>query len=178
MVAETKLAPALESGDQLSREGFHRRYSVRKELKKAELVAGVVYLPSPVRHPQHGRPSGQVAFFLGGYVAGHPEIKFGTDATIKLDSRNEVQPDAHLFRAVPGGPVVDADGYIDGAPQLVIGVTASLLSVPRVVFRSRNLCKALSALASAYFPSPRAYMPVGSLRSSYSILSPWGSGGR
>src|SRR5438067_1488278 len=45
--------PPLEPGDRLSRAEFERRYDAMPALKKAELIEGVVYWPSPVRlHPQ------------------------------------------------------------------------------------------------------------------------------
>lgn len=44
----------LEAGDRLTRTEFERRYSARPQLKKAELIEGVVYVPSPVRYDGHG----------------------------------------------------------------------------------------------------------------------------
>ena len=41
-------APALENGDRLTRCEFERRYALRPDLKKAQLIEGVVYMPSPV----------------------------------------------------------------------------------------------------------------------------------
>src|SRR5205807_1856754 len=48
------LVPPLENGDRLTRAEFELRYSAMPELKKAELVEGVVHMPSPVRFEQHG----------------------------------------------------------------------------------------------------------------------------
>src|SRR5438046_1060593 len=48
--------PPLESGDQLSRAEFERRYHAMPEIKKAELIEGVVRMPSPVRWNHHGKP--------------------------------------------------------------------------------------------------------------------------
>lgn len=42
--------PALQNGDHLSREEFERRYAAMPHLKKAELIEGVVHMPSPVIH--------------------------------------------------------------------------------------------------------------------------------
>jgi hypothetical protein len=42
--------PPLENGDRLSRAEFERRYNAMPHLKKAELIEGIVYMPSPVRH--------------------------------------------------------------------------------------------------------------------------------
>jgi hypothetical protein len=40
--------PELEAGDHLTRREFHRRYEAMPNLKKAELIEGVVYISSPV----------------------------------------------------------------------------------------------------------------------------------
>jgi len=47
--------PPLEPGDRLSRSEFERRYAAMPQLKKAELIEGVVYMPSPVRFRRHSR---------------------------------------------------------------------------------------------------------------------------
>ena len=60
---------SLESGDHLTREEFHRRYCARPDIKKAELIDGVVYVPSPVRSRQHGRPHSFVIGWLAVYVS-------------------------------------------------------------------------------------------------------------
>lgn len=61
--------PPLNSGDHLSRVEFERRYDAHPEIKKAELIEGVVYMPSPIRHKQHGKPHAQIVTWLGNYVA-------------------------------------------------------------------------------------------------------------
>ncbi len=48
--------PALEPGDRLTRAEFERRYAAMPHVKKAELIEGVVYVPSPVRY-DHGTAS-------------------------------------------------------------------------------------------------------------------------
>ena len=48
-VARSSVLPPLEAGDRLSREEFERRYESMPHLKKAELIEGTVYMPSPVR---------------------------------------------------------------------------------------------------------------------------------
>ena len=49
-------ATTLESGDRLTRTEFERRYEARPDIKKAELIEGVVHMPSPTRSASHGRP--------------------------------------------------------------------------------------------------------------------------
>ncbi len=59
MITVAKQVPTvlpLESGDRLTREEFERRYEAMPQLKKAELIEGVVYVPSPLRYEKHGKP--------------------------------------------------------------------------------------------------------------------------
>ena len=128
MPAPTTTAPVLESGDRLTRAEFHRRYSARPDIKKAELVEGVVYVASPLRYPVHGKQHSQVMGWLTGYWARHPELMLGDNTTVFLDGDNEVQPDAWLAREAPGGPRLDEEGYMEGAPQLVVEIAASSAS--------------------------------------------------
>lgn len=69
-----------------------------------------------------------VMAWLGTYWARHPELRAGDNTTVFLDAENEVQPDAFLWRAEPGGPRRTEDHYIEGAPQLVVEVAASSAS--------------------------------------------------
>ena len=129
-MAAPKIArPPLESGDRLTRAEFHRRYEARPDLERAELVEGVVYVSSPNRYASHDAQTTAMILWLATYAARRPGVRAGGSATIYLDARNEVQPDAFLFRpdAPPGARVRD-DGYIEGAPQLIIEVAASTAS--------------------------------------------------
>lgn len=124
-------APAilwLESGDHLPREEFHRRYCARRDIQKAELVEGVVYVASPVRFNAHGEPHANIIAWLSVYRTRVPGVRLGDNATVFLDAANEVQPDAFLWREVPGGPRLTEDDYVEGAPQLVIEIAASSVS--------------------------------------------------
>ncbi len=119
----------LESGDRLTREEFHRRYLARPDIKRAELVEGVVYVASPIRFTFHDEPAALVIAWLVAYAAKHPEVRVGGSATLYLDGDNEVQPDAFAFiENLPDGPRIDEDDYIVGAPQLVVEVAASSVS--------------------------------------------------
>ena len=46
--------PRLQTGDHLSVAEFERRYAAMPEVKKAELIDGVVYMPMPVSFDDHG----------------------------------------------------------------------------------------------------------------------------
>ncbi len=119
----------LENGDRLTRIEFERRYAAMPATRKAELIEGVVQMPSPIRI-EHQVADGAVLFWLGAYVASTPHVQFGGDGSVRLDIDNEVQPDALLrIEAEYGGQSsVSADGFIEGAPELVVEISGSSAS--------------------------------------------------
>ena len=126
--SEIASRPVLESGDRLTRAEFHRRYEARPDIRKAELVEGVVYVASPLRSDVHGEPHASVMGWLVTFKAKTPGVHVSDNATVFLDADNEVQPDAALWREEPGGPQLTREGYIEGAPQLIVEVAASSAS--------------------------------------------------
>jgi Uma2 family endonuclease len=119
--------PLLEPGDRLSRKEFERRYERMPRLKKAELIEGVVYMPSPVRITQHAIPHTQLAGWLSHYVALTPGVECADNATVRLDLDNEPQPDLVLMKLPDkGGQArVSTDDYIEGPPELVVEIVGS-----------------------------------------------------
>ena len=77
-------------GDRLSRAEFERRYEGHPEVKKAELIEGVVHMPTPVRFEEHAVPHGEIVGWLGAYRAATPGVLLGDNATVRLDLENEV----------------------------------------------------------------------------------------
>lgn len=125
--AVTQAIPLLENGDRLTRPEFERRYTAMPEVKKAELIEGIVYMPSPVRARQHGRPHALVIGWLGVYWAATPGVELCDNTTVRLDLDNEPQPDA-LLRIESGTSRVSEDDYIEGAPELIVEIAASSAS--------------------------------------------------
>ncbi len=122
--------PPLNSGDRLSRAEFERRYQAHLEIKQAELIEGVVYVPSPTRSEQHGDPHFDIITWLGTYRAATPGVKGSDNATVRLDFENEVQPDV-LLRLKPelgGQAQVTKDDYLEGPPELIVEIAASSAS--------------------------------------------------
>ena len=76
--------PPLESGDRLSRDEFERRYDAMPGLKKAELIAGVVQVPSPVRQRDHSGPHFNIVGWLFLYRARTPGVEGGDNASVGL----------------------------------------------------------------------------------------------
>jgi hypothetical protein len=68
-------APPLESGDMLTREEFEQIYGQHPEIKKAELIQGIVYVASPGRVPQHAEPENLLSTWLGNYALLHPGVR-------------------------------------------------------------------------------------------------------
>jgi Uma2 family endonuclease len=122
--------PPLETGDRLTRDEFERRYQAMPEAKKAELIEGVVYMPSPVRHRNHSKPHALIVGWLAAYYAATPGVDLGDNATVRLDTDNEVQPDAFLrLESARGGQsMISADDYVEGAPELIAEIAASSAS--------------------------------------------------
>ena len=117
----------LESGDRLTRAEFERRYHAMPHIKKAELIEGVVYVPSPVRSTSHAQPHGFMITWLGVYAAATPGVELNDNATVRLDLDNEPQPDAllRLEERLGGHSRLSPDDYIEGGPELIVEIAAS-----------------------------------------------------
>ncbi len=122
--------PRLENGDRLTRAEFERRYDAMPGLKKAELIEGVVYVPSPVGFEHHGRQTRHISTWLGHYEAATPGTEGGDNTTLRLDLDNEPQPDAFLRIAPKAGgqSSTSQDGYVEGAPDLAAEIASSSAS--------------------------------------------------
>jgi Uma2 family endonuclease len=148
-VALDEALAALENGDRLTRAEFERRYDAMPDLKKAELIEGVVYVPSPVRHRQHGSPHAHLVGWLFQYAASTAGVEIGDNCSVRLDLDNEPQPDALLcIDPACGGQVrINADGVIEGAPELVAEVVSSSVSydlhAKLHVYRRNGVCEYL-----------------------------------
>src|SRR5436189_5162644 len=89
--------PLLEFGDRLSRAEFERRYERMPHLKKAELIEGIVYIPSLLRARSHAEPHSQLGTWVGTYAAETPVVECFDNSTVRLDLDNEPQPDLVLI---------------------------------------------------------------------------------
>jgi Uma2 family endonuclease len=125
----TEELPPLRAGDRLTRDEFERRYRAMPDVNKAELIEGVVYMPSPVSTDEHGSPHFDLIGWLAAYRAQTPGVQGGDNSTLRLDWDNAPQPDAFL-RILPefGGQSRTEDGYVVGAPELLAEVSASSAS--------------------------------------------------
>jgi Uma2 family endonuclease len=119
----------LESGDHLDQPEFHRRYERMPPHVKAELIGGIVFMPSPLKRP-HGRTHKLVMRWLDEYE----EATLGTEAfdntTVILGPDSEPQPDACLLIAAEGlGQTTDEDDYIVGSPELAVEIASTMSNI-------------------------------------------------
>jgi Putative restriction endonuclease len=121
--------PPLQDGDRLSAAEFERRFDAMPEVKKAELIDGVVYMGSPVSMDDHAAPEGDVGTWLGMYKVCTLGTQLGHNATVRLDDKNQPQPDIQL-RILPayGGRTATVDRYVVGGPELATEISASSTS--------------------------------------------------
>ena len=119
--------PPLTAGDRLTRTEFERIYQAHPEINRAELIEGVVYMPSPVHFAQHGQPHSDTMAWLGVYRAATAGVQVGDNATVRLDFENVVQPDAvlRLDPKLGGRSRISKDDYLEGPPELVVEIAAS-----------------------------------------------------
>jgi len=128
--AEASL-PLLENGDHLTREEFERRYDAMPDLKKAELLEGIVYMGSPVRLRHHGLPHVDISTWLGTYRAHTPGVFPGDNVSVRIDDDSVPQPDlCMIIDPARGGQATISEGdYIEGGPELVVEVSSSTVSI-------------------------------------------------
>ncbi len=123
---KARTLPPLVALQQLDQPTFHERYEAMPPETRAELVGGVVYMPSPLRD-DHGEIDNDVSGWLFHYKCHTPGVRSPNNATVKLDRKGESQPDTQLrIPAELGGQSsVNAEGYITGAPELVVEIARS-----------------------------------------------------
>lgn len=73
-MAPAQASPQLMAGDHLSRAEFERRYAAHPEIKRAELIEGVVFMPSPVQFERHAAPHLAPASWPGVDLASTPGV--------------------------------------------------------------------------------------------------------
>jgi Uma2 family endonuclease len=117
--------PPLRDGDRLSSDEFLRRWEAMPDLKHAELIDGIVYMPSPVSN-KHSDFHFPLATWLGVYEANTPGCRGGIEATWIMGERNVPSPDLAL-RILPehGGQSRNQGEYSAGAPELIVEIAVS-----------------------------------------------------
>ncbi len=126
----TDMILPLENGDRLTRREFERRYRAMPDVKKAELIEGIVSMASPVRATKHGEPHSNMNMWVCVFVAYTPGTKCFDNTSLRIDQDNEFQPDVALCveESRGGSSRITEDDYLEGAPELVIEIAASSAS--------------------------------------------------
>jgi len=128
MLSPVVRPPGLVTGERLTVEEFLRRWEELPELKNAELIDGVVYVPSPVSY-DHGRLDSRIIWWLSQYACGTPGCDSGNNSTW-LMSGSAPQPDAYL-QILPshGGQFRTERSLCAGAPELVVEICVTSTEV-------------------------------------------------
>lgn len=121
--------PLLEAGDHLDQKTFHARYEAMPSHCRAELIEGIVYMPSPLK-ANHGKIHVEVLVWLAMYKVATPGTYALDNTTAILGPASEPQPDAALLilRECGGQTREDEEGYLVGPPELVVEVASSSVS--------------------------------------------------
>lgn len=114
--------PPLRAGDRLTRAEFERRWDAMPEVKKAELIDGVVYMPALSR--DHGVPHFDLLGWLWMYRMLTPGTEGADNASIRFDEDNMPQPDGllRILESLGGHSRVTTDRYFEGGPELIAEV--------------------------------------------------------
>jgi Uma2 family endonuclease len=114
--------PPLVEGQRLTREEFLRRYEAMPHVKKAELIGGIVHMPSPVSRA-HGTRDICLSTWMRVYAAYTPGCEAATNSTW-LMLKDAPQPDSDLrILSECGGSSHTEGRYVAGAPELLTEVS-------------------------------------------------------
>lgn len=118
--------PPLENGERLDQKTFHTRYEAMAEHVRAELIGGIVYLPSPLK-PHRGGMHMRVNHWLVEYRDATPGVEAYDNTTAILGEESEPQPDAYMIIAPEkGGQTrLNDQEYLEGPPELIVEVALS-----------------------------------------------------
>lgn len=120
--------PPLQAGDKLTRAEFMSRWEQHPEIKFAELIGGVVYMPSRISR-QYSVTDCRVSGWLGVYHAHTPGTEGGRNPTTLMLNEETPQPDNYL-RILPefGGQSGNEGDYVSGAPELIAEISVTSAS--------------------------------------------------
>jgi Uma2 family endonuclease len=126
----TSRIPPLEAGDHLDQATFHERYEAMPPAFRAELIGGMVIVPSPLAQG-HGVYHALVVAWLGNYWIATPGTQAADNVTTILGELSEPQPDGVLIiEPASGGQTgLSEAGYMTGPPELIVEVASSSASI-------------------------------------------------
>jgi Uma2 family endonuclease len=126
----TIAVPALRNGDHLDQRTFHERYLTMPQGFRAELIGGVVHVPSPTTN-YHAVYHSKVNYWLEHYSTHTPGTEAMDNGTVVLDEENEPQPDGvlRILDSSGGASRVNPEGYVEGVPELHAEVAYSSAAI-------------------------------------------------
>ena len=126
----TPRLPLLEAGDHLDQATFHVRYEAMPPAFRAELIGGMVMVPSPLSRG-HGVYHALAITWLWQYWIATPGTLTWDNATTILGEASEPQPDGALIidPACGGQTGLSEDGYATGPPEFIVEVASSSASI-------------------------------------------------
>lgn len=115
--------PPLVEGQRLDQRTFHALYKAMPPGTRAELINGVVSMPSPVG-TSHSRAHHASSAWLNYYQEHTPGVDGLDNASTALGLKSEPQPDLTL-RILPecGGRTRDEGGIVAGVPELLAEIS-------------------------------------------------------
>jgi len=126
--AAIALPPLLREGDLLDSSEFLRRWEATPSLKQAELIGGVVFMPSPVLH-LHAKLHSAMDAWVWCYQDVTLGCESGTDCTWVMGPKDVPQPDIFLrILSEYGGQSEVKHNRATGAPELIVEVSWSSVS--------------------------------------------------
>src|SRR5262249_37675735 len=120
------------AGGHLDQATFPARYEALPPGFRAELIGGVVFVPSPLRK-EHGVSYALVMGWMIHYSIATPGTQVWDNTTAILGDDSEPQPDAALvIEPESGGQTsVSEDGYATGPPELIVEEASSIDAIGR-----------------------------------------------
>jgi hypothetical protein len=117
-------APPLTAGAKMTLDEFLQVWELHPEIKRAELLGGIVYMPSLVA-ADHVFAEDDLGGWLFTYRVATPGTDSGSNATAVMGDECP-QPDRHLrILQACGGKSWIEEKYLHGAPELMAEVCAS-----------------------------------------------------
>jgi Uma2 family endonuclease len=111
-------------GDRMDRDEFLSRWNRMPDVKFAELIDGIVYMPSPISR-EHSRLQGQMAVLLSHYVGHTTRCELLPNGTWHM-LESSPQPDIALALLTQyGGRNTTLNGYPQGVPELAVEIARS-----------------------------------------------------
>ncbi|MEZ4660535.1 MAG: Uma2 family endonuclease [Caldilineaceae bacterium] len=106
-----------------SRAEFERRYLAHPEIKKAELLEGIVYMPSPVKYQRHASPHLHLNHMDWRYILPQRRAPRAVTTPPSAWTMKTIRSrtSSYALTGHGGRSFVDADDYLAGAPELSCG---------------------------------------------------------